>query len=209
MQGSIQLVQQVQVALVAAPDKEAGAGFLGRDRHQRRLVGGELACLGIEPPGREMVATQAGRQDMEVGGIRMDGMRVGHGGDELLHRPHHTVLANAVDRDLVAGVYAAAYKALATPVYSSAVFNFIPKTAMEFYQAVASDDTATQHRLLKSFFMPYLAIRNREEDYGVSIIKAGARIVGHDGGPVRAPLVDLKPSEMEELKALIDKLGPQ
>jgi len=73
----------------------------------------------------------------------------------------------------VAGVYAAAYKALGTPVYSSAVFNFIPKTAMEFYQAVASDDTATQHRLLKSFFMPYLAIRNRVEGYGVSIIKAG------------------------------------
>ena len=108
-----------------------------------------------------------------------------------------------------AEVYAAAYKALGTPVYSSAVFNFIPKTAMEFYQAVASDDTATQHRLLKSFFMPYLAIRNRVEGYGVSIVKAGARIVGHDGGPVRAPLVDLKPSEMEELKALIDKLGPQ
>ena len=109
----------------------------------------------------------------------------------------------------MAGVYAAAYKALGTLVYSSAVFNFIPKTAMEFYQAVASDDTATQHRLLKSFFMPYLAIRNRVEGYGVSIVKAGARIVGHDGGPVRAPLVDLKPSEMEELKALIDKLGPQ
>ncbi|PTT35480.1 5-dehydro-4-deoxyglucarate dehydratase, partial [Acidovorax sp. HMWF018] len=31
----------------------------------------------------------------------------------------------------------------------------------------------------------------------------------HDGGPVRAPLTDLKPHEMEELKALIDKLGPQ
>ncbi|MBV7544572.1 5-dehydro-4-deoxyglucarate dehydratase, partial [Acidovorax sp. sic0104] len=42
-----------------------------------------------------------------------------------------------------------------------------------------------------------------------SIIKAGARIVGHDGGPVRAPLTDLKPSEMEELAALIKKLGPQ
>ena len=36
-----------------------------------------------------------------------------------------------------AEVYAAAYKALGTPVYSSAVFNFIPKTAMEFYDAVA------------------------------------------------------------------------
>jgi 5-dehydro-4-deoxyglucarate dehydratase len=37
-------------------------------------------------------------------------------------------------------VYAAAYKALGTPVYSSAVFNFIPRTAMDFYHAVAAND---------------------------------------------------------------------
>jgi 5-dehydro-4-deoxyglucarate dehydratase len=108
-----------------------------------------------------------------------------------------------------AEVYAAAYKALGTPVYSSAVFNFIPKTAMEFYHAVANDDMATQHRLLKQFFMPYLAIRNRTQGYAVSIVKAGAKLVGHDAGPVRAPLTDLKPAEMEELNALIKALGPQ
>jgi 5-dehydro-4-deoxyglucarate dehydratase len=108
-----------------------------------------------------------------------------------------------------AEVYAAAYKALGTPVYSSAVFNFIPRTAMQFYEAVRTDDQATQHRLLKDFFMPYLKIRNRSEGYAVSIVKAGARIVGHDAGPVRAPLADLKSSEVEELAALIAKLGPQ
>jgi 5-dehydro-4-deoxyglucarate dehydratase len=108
-----------------------------------------------------------------------------------------------------AEVYAAAYKALGTPVYSSAVFNFIPKTAMAFYEAVRTDDMATQHQLLKQFFMPYLKIRNRVEGYGVSIIKAGATLVGHGAGPVRAPLSDLKPGEMDELKALIDQLGPQ
>ena len=108
-----------------------------------------------------------------------------------------------------AEVYAAAYKALGTPVYSSAVFNFIPKTAMDFYEAVRTDDMATQHKLLKQFFMPYLKIRNRVEGYGVSIIKAGATLVGHGAGPVRAPLSDLKPAEMDELKALIDALGEQ
>jgi 5-dehydro-4-deoxyglucarate dehydratase len=108
-----------------------------------------------------------------------------------------------------AEVYAAAYKALGTPVYSSAVFNFIPKTAMEFYHAVARDDMATQHRLLKQFFMPYLAIRNKGQGYAVSIVKAGAKLVGHDAGPVRAPLTDLKPAEMQELAALIQALGPQ
>jgi 5-dehydro-4-deoxyglucarate dehydratase len=108
-----------------------------------------------------------------------------------------------------AEVYAAAYKALGTPVYSSAVFNFIPKTAMEFYEAVRTDDLATQHHLLREFFHPLLKIRNRVEGYGVSMIKAGARIVGHDAGPVRAPLSDLTPAECDELAALIAKLGPQ
>lgn len=108
-----------------------------------------------------------------------------------------------------AEVYAAAYKALGTPVYSSAVFNFIPKTAMDFYHAVARDDLATQHHLLREFFMPYLKIRNQYAGYGVSIIKAGARLVGHDAGPVRAPLTDLKAAEMQALDALIKKLGPQ
>ena len=108
-----------------------------------------------------------------------------------------------------AEVYAAAYKALGTPVYSSAVFNFIPKTAVDFYNAVANDDSKTQHRLLREFFMPYLQIRNKGAGYGVSIIKAGAKLVGHDAGPVRAPLTDLKPAEMQDLAALIKKLGPQ
>ncbi len=108
-----------------------------------------------------------------------------------------------------AEVFAAAYKALGTPVYSSAVFNFIPKTAMDFYHAVARDDMATQHRLLRDFFMPYLKIRNRQQGYAVSIVKAGAKLVGHDAGSVRAPLTDLKPTEMEELAALIQTLGSQ
>ena len=108
-----------------------------------------------------------------------------------------------------AEVYAAAYKALGVPVYSSAVFNFVPKMAMAFYRAVADDDRATQSRLLDDFFLPYLAIRNRKPGYAVSIVKAGAALVGHPGGPVRPPLTDLTGEEREQLQALIQRLGPQ
>ncbi|HEV8311725.1 MAG TPA: 5-dehydro-4-deoxyglucarate dehydratase [Burkholderiaceae bacterium] len=108
-----------------------------------------------------------------------------------------------------AEVYAAAYKALGVPVYSSAVFNFIPRTAMEFYRAVADDDRATQSRLLDEFFLPYLAIRNRRAGYAVSIVKAGATLVGHSAGPVRAPLTDLTAAESHELGQLIARLGQQ
>jgi 5-dehydro-4-deoxyglucarate dehydratase len=106
-------------------------------------------------------------------------------------------------------VYANAYKALGVPTYSSAIFNFVPRTAIEFYNAYAAGDSATTGRLINEFFLPYLDIRNRGEGYAVSIVKAGASIVGHSAGPVRAPLSDLKPTEVDELRALIAKLGPQ
>lgn len=105
--------------------------------------------------------------------------------------------------------FAAPYKAMGVPVYSSAVFNFIPKTAMDFYRAIAQDDSAAATRILDDFFMPYALIRNRRPGYAVSIIKAGARLVGYDAGPVRTPLVDCSEEEHAMLKALIDKLGPQ
>jgi 5-dehydro-4-deoxyglucarate dehydratase len=108
-----------------------------------------------------------------------------------------------------AEVYAAAYKAIGVPVYSSAVFNFIPKTALQFYQAVRDEDHATQDRLLQAFFMPYLEIRNKGAGYAVSIVKAGARVAGFGAGPVRPPLTDLKPVEYAELEALVRSLGPQ
>jgi 5-dehydro-4-deoxyglucarate dehydratase len=108
-----------------------------------------------------------------------------------------------------AEVYAAAYKALGVPVYSSAVFNFVPKLAMDFYHAIAADDHATTNRLLDEFFLPYLTIRNRKAGYAVSIVKAGARIVGHDAGPVRSPLTDLTEEESAMLQQLIAKQGAQ
>ncbi|GGX77258.1 5-dehydro-4-deoxyglucarate dehydratase [Massilia dura] len=108
-----------------------------------------------------------------------------------------------------AEIYAAAYKALGVPVYSSAVFNFMPKLAMDFYHAVANDDRETQNRLIDEFFLPYLAIRNRKAGYAVSIVKAGAKIAGYDAGPVRAPLTDLNEEEVAMLEKLMRAQGPQ
>jgi 5-dehydro-4-deoxyglucarate dehydratase len=106
-------------------------------------------------------------------------------------------------------VYASAYQALGVPVYSSAVFNFVPRTAIEFYNAYARGDTATTGRLIDEFFLPYLAIRNKGEGYAVSIVKAGATIVGKSAGPVRPPVSDLKPAEVDQLAQLIGRLGAQ
>ena len=108
-----------------------------------------------------------------------------------------------------AEVFAGSYKAMGCPVYSSAVFNFIPKTAMEFYKAHAADDAATCNRLIRDFFLPYIALRNQGQGYAVSIVKAGATLAGHSAGPVRPPLSDLKSAEVEQLRVLMEPLGAQ
>lgn len=108
-----------------------------------------------------------------------------------------------------AEVFAGAYKAMGVPVYSSAVFNFVPKMAMEFYNAHAAGDIATTNRLIDSFFLPYVALRNRKAGYAVSIVKAGAKLAGYDAGPVRSPLIDLTTAEVEMLHKLMAPLGPQ
>ena len=108
-----------------------------------------------------------------------------------------------------AEVFAGAYKAMGCPVYSSAVFNFIPRTAIEFYNAHASGDTVTTQRLIQDFFLPLVELRNRGPGYAVSMVKAGATIVGHSAGPVRPPLSELTAAEVEQLRALIERLGPQ
>jgi 5-dehydro-4-deoxyglucarate dehydratase len=108
-----------------------------------------------------------------------------------------------------AEIFAEAYKAAGFPVYSSAVFNFIPRTALEFYEAVRTGDQTITSHLLKSFFFPYIAIRNRSAGYAVSIVKAGAEVVGHSAGPVRAPLPPCTEQDVADLRQLIETLGPQ
>ena len=105
-----------------------------------------------------------------------------------------------------AEVYAPAYRAMGVPVYSSAVFNFIPRTAMRFHRALESGDDATVQHLLDAFFLPYLEIRNRGPGYAVSIVKAGARLVGRSAGPVRPPLTELADDEVRALAALIERV---
>jgi 5-dehydro-4-deoxyglucarate dehydratase len=102
-----------------------------------------------------------------------------------------------------AETFALPYLELGVTTYSSAIFNFLPEWALEFYAAVRRRDRDAVYRELRAFVLPYIAIRNRGKGYAVSIVKAGLEAVGHSAGPVRPPLNDLRPSELQELKNLI------
>lgn len=102
-----------------------------------------------------------------------------------------------------AETFALPYLELGVNTYSSAIYNFLPKFALEFYAAVRRRDRAAVFTALREFVLPYIAIRRRRKGYAVSIVKAGMRLIGRDCGPVRPPLTDLTPQEMDELAALI------
>jgi 5-dehydro-4-deoxyglucarate dehydratase len=104
-----------------------------------------------------------------------------------------------------AEVYANANHGIGVSTYSSAIFNFIPEFALRYYAAVQVGDRAFTSEALRSFFVPYLAIRNRRRGYAVSIVKAGLRLVGRSAGHVRAPLIDLSAEEDALLAALIER----
>jgi 5-dehydro-4-deoxyglucarate dehydratase len=105
-----------------------------------------------------------------------------------------------------AETYALPYLEMGVTTYSSAIFNFAPRWALDFYAAVRARDAATVYRKLDEFVLPYIEIRDRRAGYAVSIVKAGLRVVGRDAGPVRPPLADLTDSEFDELKTLVEKV---
>ena len=102
-----------------------------------------------------------------------------------------------------AETFALPYLELGVNTYSSAIYNFLPKFALDFYAAVRRRDHSAVYAALRDFVLPYIAIRRRRKGYAVSIVKAGMRLVGRDCGPVRPPLTDLMPQEMDELAALV------
>ena len=139
------------------------------------------------------------------------GYKDGIGDIELMTRVH-TKLGDRltyVGGLPTAETFALPYLDMGVTTYSSAVFNFVPEFATNFYAAVRKRDHATIHAGLKDFILPLIAIRNRKAGYAVSIVKAGARLVGHDGGPVRAPLTDLTAEETDMLHKLILAQGAQ
>ncbi|MHA3976741.1 5-dehydro-4-deoxyglucarate dehydratase [Halovulum sp. GXIMD14794] len=100
-------------------------------------------------------------------------------------------------------LFAQAFRGAGVDTYSSAVFNFVPETALAFHKAFVAGDDATCDAMLRDFYYPFAKIRDRKTGYAVSAIKAGVSLRGFDTGPVRTPLTDLTGEEREMLQALI------
>ncbi|MEV3903042.1 5-dehydro-4-deoxyglucarate dehydratase [Mycobacterium sp. NPDC050551] len=96
-----------------------------------------------------------------------------------------------------------AFRAIGVTLYSSATFAFAPDLALAFYQALETGNEPLTEALSRTFFHPLVRLRDKVPGYPVALIKAGVALEGLDAGPVRPPLIDAAPEDVEELRAII------
>ena len=104
-----------------------------------------------------------------------------------------------------AEIIAEAYLSIGVNTYSSAVFNFVPELANFFYTSLRAGDQETVSTVLKQFYIPFVRLRSRKKGYAVSLVKAGAKIIGRSAGEVRAPLIMPTPEEVSVLESIIQQ----
>jgi 5-dehydro-4-deoxyglucarate dehydratase len=102
-----------------------------------------------------------------------------------------------------AEIFAEAYLSIGVNTYSSAVFNFIPEMAVKFYQELRKGNSEVVKQITNDFFIPFVDLRDRKAGYAVSLIKAGAEIIGRPAGKVRAPLTMPTSEDRQQLETLV------
>ncbi|QOR37091.1 5-dehydro-4-deoxyglucarate dehydratase [Billgrantia diversa] len=133
------------------------------------------------------------------------GLKDGKGDIQLLNK----IVKTVGDRLVYVGgvptaeIFAEAYLSIGVNTYSSAVFNFVPDMAVKFYRELRSGNADVVKRITNEFFIPFVDLRDRKAGYAVSLIKAGAEIIGRPAGNVRAPLVMPTLEERNQLEKLI------
>ncbi|MDF7819837.1 5-dehydro-4-deoxyglucarate dehydratase [Runella sp. MFBS21] len=104
-----------------------------------------------------------------------------------------------------AEIIAEAYLSIGVNTYSSAAFNFVPELANKFYASLRAGDTATVTEITQKFYIPLVRLRSKKSGYAVSLIKAGAKLIGRSAGNVRPPLTMPTEAEVAELQQIIEQ----
>lgn len=104
-----------------------------------------------------------------------------------------------------AEIISEAYLSIGVNTYSSAVFNFVPDLANLFYAALRAGHKQTVTDILRHFFVPFVRLRSKKHGYAVSLIKAGAKLIGREAGDVRAPLTMPPADDTRVLEDLIQR----
>lgn len=105
--------------------------------------------------------------------------------------------------DMVPGYYSIGIR-----TYTSSIANVAPRLSLKLHELASAGKSDELTKLMNDLVIPLYALRARRKGYEVSAMKAIMDMIGLAGGPVRPPLVDLRPDEIESLRGMLDKWQP-
>jgi 5-dehydro-4-deoxyglucarate dehydratase len=105
--------------------------------------------------------------------------------------------------DMVPGYYSMGIR-----TYTSSIANVTPRLSIRLHELASAGHSDELTRLMNDLIVPLYALRARRKGYEVSAMKAMMDLAGLVGGPVRPPLVDLRPDEIELLRGMMDRWSP-
>jgi 5-dehydro-4-deoxyglucarate dehydratase len=133
------------------------------------------------------------------------GWKDGHGDIRRLQ----TIMNHVGDRlhwiggagdDLVAAYYSTGIR-----TFTSSIATVAPLLSLKLHELAENGEQEMLTELLDRCVIPLYAIRARRRGYEVSTMKAMMDMVGLNGGPIRPPLVSVKPEEEGELRAIVSE----
>jgi len=93
-----------------------------------------------------------------------------------------------------------AYYSIGIRTYTSSIANVAPRLSLRLHELASAGGSSELDRLMSDLVIPLYALRARRKGYEVSAMKAMMDLCGLVGGPVRPPLVDLRPVDLEGLR---------
>jgi len=97
----------------------------------------------------------------------------------------------------------AAYYSIGIRTFTSSIATVAPLLALKLHELGEAGDAEALAELLDRCVIPLYSLRARRRGYEVSAMKVMMDMVGLNGGPVRPPLVNVKPEEEDELRTIL------
>jgi 5-dehydro-4-deoxyglucarate dehydratase len=101
--------------------------------------------------------------------------------------------------DMVPGYYSIGIRA-----YTSSIANIAPRLSLHLHELASNGHASDLGHVMNELIVPLYALRVRRKGYEVSAMKSLMDAMGLAGGPVRPPLVDLRPDEVLKLESTLE-----
>ena len=96
------------------------------------------------------------------------------------------------------------YFAVGVQAFTSSISNIAPRLSLALAEAGLKGDRQKLDELMKRYVNPLYALRERSKGYEVSMMKEAMEMLGMPAGPVRPPLMNSRPKDLEDLRKVVE-----